>query len=47
MVKRSALRRISLYPGSTLGESRLPSTTYMQMILFAALKGWGCGGNNL
>src|SRR5215204_6157852 len=40
------LRRISLYPGSTLGESSLPSTTYRQMILSAALKGWGCGEMN-
>jgi hypothetical protein len=38
MVKRAALRRISLYPGSTLGESSLPSTTYRQMILSAAPK---------
>jgi hypothetical protein len=40
------LRKISLYPGSTLGESSLPSTTYSQMILSAALKGGGCGGKN-
>src|SRR5215207_5169894 len=32
------LRRISLYPGSTLGESSLPSTTYRRMILSAAGK---------
>src|SRR5215207_10055394 len=38
------LRRISLYPGSTLGESSLPSTTYRQMILSAALEGGSCGG---
>src|SRR5829696_7237512 len=38
------LRRISLYPGSTLGESSLPSTTYRQMILSAALKGGSCRG---
>src|SRR5215204_1457224 len=39
------LRRISLYPGSTLGESSLPSTTYRKMILSAALRGGSCGGN--
>src|SRR5215207_7169251 len=38
------LRRISLYPGSTLGESSLPSTTYRKMILSAASKGGSCGG---
>src|SRR5215204_7284331 len=35
---RDPLRRISLYPGSTLGESSLPSTTYRRRILSAAGK---------
>jgi hypothetical protein len=40
------LRRISLYPGSTLGESSWPSTTYRQMILSTTLRGGSCGGKN-
>ena len=47
MVKRAAirspLRRIALYPGSTLGESSLPSTTFRQIMLSAVPKGESCG----
>jgi hypothetical protein len=39
------LRRIFLYPKSTLGESSLPSTTCRLMILSAVFKGGSCGGN--
>ena len=43
MVKRAAIRSAGylLYPGSTLGESSLPSTTYRQMILSTAPMGSG------
>jgi hypothetical protein len=40
-------RRISLYPGSILGEPNLSSTTYRLMILSAAPKEGGCGAMNL
>jgi hypothetical protein len=42
MVKRAAVREVSLYPGSTLGEPSLPSTAYRQMILSATLEGGSC-----
>jgi hypothetical protein len=42
MVKRAAVREVSLYPGSTLGEPSLLSTAYRQMILSATLEGGSC-----